>query len=66
MLVCLLFILHFVVGMIMHGQNTYGRTIISIVKHSVTGTNNCADANYYKNNLKNYEFEKESRDGPLQ
>ena len=30
--------LHFVVGMIMHGYNT--------VKHSVTSTNNCTGANY--------------------
>ena len=32
--------LHFVVGMIMHGYNT--------VEHSVTGANNCTGANYCK------------------
>ena len=37
---CLLFMLHFVVGMIMYGYNT--------VKHSVTGANNCTGANYCK------------------
>ena len=36
MLVCLLFILHFVVDMIMHGYNT----VEHHVEHSVTGTNN--------------------------
>ena len=39
-LVCLFFMLHFVVGMIMYGYNT--------VKHSVTGANNYTGANYCK------------------
>ena len=34
------FLLHFVVDMIMHGYNT--------VEHSITGANNCTDANYCK------------------
>ena len=34
----LLFILHFIVGTIMHGYNT--------VEHSVTGANNCFGTNY--------------------
>ena len=51
MLVCLLFILHFVVGMIMHDCNmveplrTYS---ISMVEHSVTSANYCTGANYCK------------------
>ena len=36
-IVCLLFMLHFVVGTIVHGHNT--------VEHSVTGANNCTGAN---------------------
>ena len=35
-IVCLLFMLHFVVGTIMHGYNT--------VEHSTTGDNNCTGA----------------------
>ena len=36
----LFFMLHFVVGTIMHGYNK--------VEHSVTGANNCTGANYCK------------------
>ena len=39
-IVCLLFMLHLVVGKIMYGYN--------MVEHSVTGTNNCIGTNYCK------------------
>ena len=43
-----MFILHFVVGTIMHGYNNYGRTIISMVQHRFTGANYCTGTNYCK------------------